>query len=335
MLSVLFAGSPECSVFALEEIARSHRVVAVLTNPPAARGRSTELVPTPVEAAARRLIEKGLIARGTPILTPTKITQDVRDAIALAKPDAMACFAYGKIFGPKTLALFPLGALNLHPSLLPRWRGCAPVPAAILARDAETGVTIQKMALEMDSGDILIQEKIPLDGRETAESLLDKAARIGAPLLAEALDSLERGTAVGIKQDEAKATYCAMLCKDDGEIDWNAKAVDIDARIRAFHPWPGAFTESGTQTLLIHAAHVYGGTPPDRADRTDRADRAGAATGAGSVLGIDRKEGILVQTGEGILALECLQWRTKKPLDWKSFMNGSRDFILAKLGTNA
>jgi methionyl-tRNA formyltransferase len=328
MLNVLFAGSPECSAIALEAVARSHRVVAVLTNPPAPQGRSLDLVPTPVEATARRLIAEGVIARGTPILAPAKITQDVRDAIAIAKPDAMACFAYGKIFGPKTLALFPLGALNLHPSLLPRWRGCAPVPAAILARDAETGVTIQKMALEMDSGDIVMQERIPLDGRETSQSLLDKAARIGAPLLAEALDRLERGAIVGVKQDESKATYCAMLRKDDGEIDWNEKAADIDARIRAFHPWPGAFTESGPQTLLIHGAHVFGGTPPDSAGAASR------ATGPGSVLGIDRKEGILVQTGEGILALECLQWRAKKPLDWKSFMNGSRDFIFAKLGKN-
>lgn len=329
MLNVLFAGSPDCAVPSLREIARAHRVVAVLTNPPAAQGRSGDLVPTPVEAEARRLIDEGVIAHGTPILTPAKITQDVRDAIALAKPDIMACFAYGKIFGPKTLALFPLGAINLHPSLLPRWRGCAPVPAAILARDRETGITIQKMALEMDAGDIIIQEKMPLDGRETAESLLAKAALIGAPLMVDALNRYEKGPVDGKKQNAEDATYCAMLCKDDGEIDWTSAAVDIDARIRAFHPWPGAFTESKAQILLIHAAHVFEGTHED-AEHGEMTHPVTAAPG--TVLGIDKKEGILVQTGEGILALECLQWRSKKPLDWKSFMNGSRDFIMAKLG---
>jgi len=323
MLDVLFAGSPECAVPSLEAVARSNRIVAVLTNPPARSGRSGTLVPTPVALAAERLIVAGIIPQGTPILTPEKITQDVRDAIAATKPEIMACFAYGKIFGPKTLALFPLGAVNLHPSLLPRWRGCAPVPAAILARDRETGISIQKMALEMDAGDIIIQHKIALDGTETAESLLARAAREGAPLLVEALSRFEHGPVPAVPQNGAEATYCAMLKKEDGEIDWNAAAADIDARIRAFHPWPGAFTSAGDSVLLVLEAAVFAGSAPETA----------VAPQPGTVLGIDKKAGILVQTGNGILALERLQWRTKKPLDWKSFLNGSRDFMTMTLGT--
>lgn len=344
MLNVLFAGTPECAVSSLEAVARKHRIVAVLTNPPAPHGRSKDLVPSPVHAEALRLIAEGVIEEGTPILTPEKITQDVRDAIAATKPDILVCFAFGKIFGPKTLALFPMGAVNLHPSLLPRWRGCAPVPAAIFARDAETGITVQKMALEMDSGDIIIQTRFPLDGTETADSLLERASVEGAPLLVEALDRLEAGTAEFAKQDGEKATYCSMLCKDDGEIDWNASAADIDAKVRAFTSWPGAFTNSGDQTLLVLKARVYSGSATDVASMNAASMNAASAEGAnsgkaavyapGTVVGIDKKEGILVQTGDGLLVLERLQWRTKKPLDWKSFLNGSRDFINSKLGKN-
>ena len=338
MLNVLFAGSPECAVPSLEAIARKHRIVAVLTNPSAPAGRSGEPVPTPVAQAAARLMQEGIIAPGTPILTPLKITQETRDAIAGTKPDIMACFAYGKIFGPKTLSLFPLGAINLHPSLLPRWRGCAPVPAAILARDRETGITIQKMSLGMDEGDIIVQTKITLDGTETADSLLARAARDGAPLLVDVLDRFEKGPVEAVPQNGADATYCAMLKKEDGKIRWTDSAADIDARIRAFSPWPGAFTAAGDKTLLILKAHVYTGDTTGAsfaAGTFASGDSASGASGVetpGKVAGVDKKEGILVQTGSGLLALECLQWRTKKALDWKSFLNGSRNFPGTILG---
>jgi methionyl-tRNA formyltransferase len=324
MLKVLFAGTPECAVPSLIALAHAQRVVAVLTNPPAPQGRSGEAVPSPVEQAARRLIAEGVLAPDTAILTPAKLNDAVRAQIAETKPDIMACFAYGKIFGPKTLSLFPLGAVNLHPSLLPRWRGCAPVPAAILAQDRETGITIQKMALEMDSGDIIIQTKIPLDGTETAESLLARAATEGAPLLVEAIARFERGTVEAMAQDASGATYCAMLRKEDGEIDWKAAAPEIDAKIRAYSPWPGAFTEAGGNILLIHKAQVYSPSPASP-------ELPGAAQ-PGAVIGIDKKAGILVQTGNGVLALETLQWRTKKTLDFKSFLNGTRNFPELILG---
>lgn len=343
MLRVLFAGTPDCAVPSLEGIARKHQIVAVLTNPPSAQGRSPVLVPTPVALAAERLKEQGLIAADTPILTPEKINDEVRAVIAGQKPDIMACFAFGKIFGPKTLALFPLGAINLHPSLLPRWRGCAPVPAAILARDRETGITIQKMALEMDAGDIILQKTIPLNGTETADELLEQTSREGAPMMVEALDHIEMETVCAVTQDAGMATYCAMIRKEEAEIDWNRSAHDIDAQIRAFTPWPGTFTPVGDQTLLILKAHVYAATADVATAGADTAAVAGTADPAnvasipalskpGTVIGIDKKEGILVQTGDGILTLERLQWRTRKPLDWKTFLNGSRDFINTELG---
>lgn len=323
MLNVLFAGSPDCAVPTLEAVARTHRVVAVLTNPPSAKGRSKEMQPTPVAEAAERLKDEGIISRDAPILTPEKLNQETRDAIAAAAPDVMACFAYGKIFGPKSLALFPKGALNLHPSLLPRWRGSTPVPAAILARDGETGITVQMMALGMDEGDILLQTHFPLKGDETAGGLLDRVAVEGAPLMVKALNELESGEAKPIPQT-GEATYCTTLKKEDGEIDWSRPAADIDALIRAFSPWPGAYTAAGDAVLIIHEARPAEGEtafgPPNSA-------------APGTVLGIDKQKGILLQTGEGLLALKTLQWRTKKVLDWKSFMNGSRDFVGTRLGT--
>lgn len=327
MLNVLFAGSPACSVPSLESVARRHRVVAVLTNPPAPVGRSREPVATPVALAAERLRAEGLIPADSPTLIPTKITDEVRAAIAARNPDAMACFAYGKIFGPKTLALFPRGALNVHPSLLPRWRGPSPVPAAILARDPKTGVSVQRMALEMDAGDILAREVIPLDGTETAESLLERAAEIGARLLADCLDLVEAGRDAGEPQRHEDATYCGVLAKEDGEIDWSLPAPEIDARIRAYHPWPGAFTRSGDSVLMILGARPYAGTPPASGAVND-----GAVAPPGTVLGSDKGAGILVQTGSGVLALTRLQWRTKQPLDWKSFLNGTRSFVGTALG---
>jgi len=319
MLKILFAGTPECAIPALEKAAQAHRIVGVLTNPPAASGRSGKEKPSPVALAARSLIERGLIADTAPILDPAKITQEVRDSIAALSPDLMVCFAYGKIFGEKTLSLFPLGAINIHPSLLPRWRGCAPVPAAILARDSETGVTIQKMALKMDSGDVLAVRRIPLSGSETAETLLSLSSQIAADLLVETLDSLEKAELNPVPQNDADATYCGMMRKEDGEIRWTDSAADIDARIRAFSPWPGTFTFAGDRMLLIHKAHPVPTT-----------EAQGPIPG--TVLAMDKQQGVLVQTGDGILALEILQWQTKKPLDWKSFMNGSRELAGTVLG---
>lgn len=320
MLRVLFAGTPECAVASLEQVARSHTVVAILTNPATVQGRSHKLIPSPVAQEAARLIAEGIIPTETPILTPEKITNEVREAIAATKPDILACFAFGKIFGPKTLALFPRGAVNVHPSLLPRWRGCAPIPAAILAKDSVTGITVQQMALEMDAGDILLSHTIELDGSETTDSLLLNAAEKGAHMLVQVLDGIEQNNLTPVPQDHTKASFSSMLCKEDGNIDWNGTAEDIDARIRAFSNWPGAWTKTNDKTLIILKARLYTG------------ERENTSSLPGTVIASNKTDGILVQTGKGIIALETLQWRTKKPLDWKSFLNGARDFLGTVLG---
>lgn len=317
-MRIVYAGSPDISAVPLEFLLQEgrHEVAAVLTNPPSMQGRSKELVPTPVALAAMKENEKRSPESQIPILTPERLNGPVRRYIESLHCDILVCFAYGKIFGPKFLSLFPKGGINLHPSLLPKYRGCAPVPAAILNRDEETGITVQRLAQEMDCGDILLQKKIALNGRETAQTLLDTASTMGGPMLSQVLCQIEDGTVKAVKQD-GNACYCTMLCKNDGCIDWNESALNIDARIRAFTPWPGAYTRVEKTVLRIHEAFVY--------DHSVQPEHQHLPNG--TVIGVDKARGILVKTGDGILVLTNLQWQSKKAMHWKDFLNGSKNFI--------
>ena len=221
------------------------------------------------------------------------------------------------------MALFPQGGINLHPSLLPKYRGCAPVPAAILNQEEETGITVQKLALEMDSGDVLLQVKIPLDFTETSESLLNDAANRGGELFYKVLCDIRDGKANGVPQDSSQATYCEMLKKEDGLIDWAKSAKEISAKIRAYYPWPSSFTVYKDLQLKIHRATVFQGEYSGEASSENSVP--------GTVLGLDKKSGILIQTGDGILAVENLQLQAKKAMDFKDFLNGNKDFIGSKL----
>lgn len=315
-MRVLFAGSPEIAVPAFAAVLRDHDVVGVLTNPEAPKGRGLREVRTPVAEAAADMIPEA------PILSFERLGAEAREAVAALKPDILAAFAYGRIFGPKFLALFPRGGVNVHPSLLPRYRGCAPIPWAILNRDPETGITVQRLALRMDSGAVLAREYVPLSGRETTETLTALMAERGADLLASVLQRLERGEAVEEEQDEARASYCSFFRKEDGRIDWTLGALDIDARIRAFHPWPGAFSELRGQRVNLLESEPFPEAPS--------AVAAGEPPEPGTVVQLDKSRGIMVQTGNGLLALRRLQLQTKKPLPFREFANGVRDIVGAR-----
>ncbi len=326
MLRILYAGTPDFAALPLPELAAEHTIAAVLTNPPALRGRNSGgLVPQPAPAAlaAEKLNAAAPEGRRITILAPEKLTEEVRDSISALRPDIMVCFSYGKIFGPKFLSLFPLGAVNLHPSLLPRYRGASPVQTAILNGDRESGITVQRMAREMDAGDILLQVPFSFGETETSGEALQRVGACGGALFLDVLRQIETGTLNPLPQDSSAATYCSLLKKEDGVINWNHTAAHIDAQIRAFSPWPGTFTTVRRQgkpdaLVHIHRASVY-------------PDSAGQLPPPGTVIGIDKKAGILVQTGKGVLALQVLQWKTKKSLPWKDFLNGSADFIQAVL----
>ena len=208
----------------------------------------------------------------------------------------------------------------MHPSLLPRHRGPAPIPAAILAGDVETGVTIQELALEMDAGGIIAQECIPLTGTETTASLGETVAPVGGRLLVDVLDRMERGEARAVPQDPARATYTRLVQKEDGRIEWREPAQTIDRMVRAYIPWPKAFTTWAGERLNILEA-----TPVDRS-ATDGEARPGR------VLRVDTENGVLVETGNGLLALRKLQLQSRKPLEWRSFLNGVDGFLGAVLG---
>jgi methionyl-tRNA formyltransferase len=326
-MRLLFAGSPEIAVPALEALTAPGmedvcEVVGVLTNADTPKGRRGTPEPTAVGTAAAALSaamrERGKSA--VTVLKPEKLDTEAREAVTALKPDLLVSFAYGRIFGPKFLGLFPLGGINIHPSLLPKYRGSTPIQAAILNRDAETGISIQRLALQMDAGDILAQERFPLTGRETAASLGGIAAHKSAALVTSLIRELAEGKTTGVPQNHAGAVYCHLLRKEDGRIDWNAGALEIDARIRAFTPWPLSLTRHGEADL-----YILEGRPREGEAASPPADPPG------TVLGVDKDRGILIQTGNGIFAAERLQYRTRKALDWRSFLNGVPGFTGSRL----
>jgi methionyl-tRNA formyltransferase len=330
-MRILFAGSPAIAVPVLETLAALSSAgdgfsLALLTNPDSPRGRSGKLEPTACALAAQQFHP------AIQVLKPEKLDGTVREQVKAIKPDLLVSFAYGKIFGPRFLALFPMGGINIHPSLLPKYRGPTPIPAAIINREAETGLSIQQLAPEMDSGDILIQEKVSLDGQETTASLSETMAKKAAELLPAVLSGIADGSLQGRPQDHSAATYCSLIAKEDGLINWEQSAVEIDARIRAFDPWPLSWTnhmtskESKKLELLILKAKVL------ENDTQFLIPHSSFLISPGQVLGKDNEKGILIQTGEGILAVSKLQYQTKKALEWKTFLNGARNFIGTRLG---
>lgn len=314
-MKVLFAGTPEIALPSLRAVAQAHEVTAVLTAPDRPVGRGRRMQASPVAECAVEL--------GLKVLRFEKLNGSAREEIAQLGSEILVCVAYGKIFGPKFLALFPRGGVNLHPSLLPKYRGPSPIVAALLAGDSLTGVSIQRLALEMDAGDILARSEIPLDGTETAASLTERAAKHGAELLVQTLNAIEAGNEQAEVQAHHQASYCGLVKKQDGLLNWDRSALELDRLVRAFSPWPGAFTIFDGKELKLHETAI-----PTELDQ----DVAMESTQAGKVLGVDNRHGILVQTGDGVLALRRLQLPGRKALDWATFLNGTPNFLGSVLG---
>ena len=267
---------------------------------------------------------------GLPVLQPERLGGDARHEVAALGAELLVCVAYGKFFGPKFLELFPAGSINLHPSLLPRYRGPAPIPAPILHGDKETGVTVQKVSQEMDAGDIFLQRRVTLSGTETSGQLVEQLGELGGEAVVEVVDQIEAGEARAVPQEEEAATYTQLLTKSDGEIDWNRSAVEIERAVRAYQPWPLAHTSFSGQRLNILGAEVV--EAAGEREGSAEAGEVAAQRGPGTVLRVDTGRGILVETGNGQLALTQLQLQSRKALSWDSFLNGVHDFIGAVLG---
>ncbi|GMO58421.1 MAG: methionyl-tRNA formyltransferase [Treponemataceae bacterium] len=333
-MNVLYAGSPEISAKLLKNLhtlsARPEsawKICAVLSNPPSLKGRHSLPTPTAVAEYAASC--------GLPVLVPEKLDEAAREAVRSFDAALLVCFSFGKIFGPKFLQLFPLGGINVHPSLLPKYRGATPAPSAILAGERESGVSIQKLALKMDSGNILAQQKIALektdtgDIAETTQTFLEKSVEVATGLLTNILDDAAKlgMLPAGSAQQEHDATYCSIFPKEAALIDWSHSALDISRKVRAFSPNPAAFTELDGVRFLVHKALPL---PDDQGS-------ADSVALCGTILRIDQKCGILVKCGDGggTLALQIVQKQGKKMLDFKDFVNGNAQLIGKRLGVKA
>ena len=311
-MRILFAGSPDFAVPSLVSLHEEHPITAVLTNPdkPAGRGKQPEATPVKTQA----------LALGLPVLQPQSFDPPVLERVGALGAELLVVVAFGRILKKDFLDLFPRGGVNVHASLLPKYRGPSPITAAILSGERETGVTVQKLAVKMDAGDILGVRILRLTGRETTGSLSDTLARTGAELLAAAVKEIEQGRSNPLRQNEEEATYCRLVSKQDGRIDWTADVHTIECMIRAYDPWPRAYSFYNGRRLNLLSGGVY----PESIDTMGKKQ--------GLVLATDNRYGILVNAGGGVLYVSGLQLQAKKPLDWRSFLNGQQDFVGAQLG---
>jgi methionyl-tRNA formyltransferase len=301
---VVFFGTPEFAVPTLEALLASrHRVEAVVTQPDRPRGRGQKLAAPPVKQLAAR--------QGLPVLQPERLRDEAfLEQMRRLAPDLGVVAAYGKILPVTLLAIPARGMLNVHASILPRWRGASPVQHAVMAGDAETGVTIMRVVEALDAGAMLARASRPIGPEETAGEVEAALASMGGALLARTLDALEKGPVPEEPQDEALATYAPRLTRQDGAIDWGQPAGTLHDRIRGLHPWPGAFTFLGGQRLLVRAARVA--QPGDV--------ETGAFPGTVVHAGGDR---LVVAAGEGsALCLHEVQLEGRRAMSARELLAG-------------
>ena len=294
-------GTPDFSVGALKALAENgYEIAGVVTQPDKPRGRGKASAMTPVKEAALEL--------GLTVYQPSRVReQSFMDTVRALNPDVIVVSAFGQIIPKALLELPRYGCVNIHASLLPKYRGAAPIQWAVMDGEPVSGVTIMQMDEGLDTGDMLAKTEVPLEPDETGGSLFDKLSRAGADLLIRTLPALEQGTLTPEKQPlESPTAYARMIRKEDGRIDWNLEAEAIERRIRGLNPWPSAYTELTGKILKIWRAEVL----PKESGQTP-----GTVTEAG-------KGGFCVQTGKGVLRLLEVQLEGKKRMDAQAFLRG-------------
>ncbi len=298
---IVFMGSPDFSTATLQSLAKYYNVVGVVTQPDRPAGRGRKLASPPVKTLALKL--------GLPFIQPERL----RESAAMTQlqgwnPDLIVVAAFGQLLLPEVLDLPAHGCLNIHASLLPRWRGAAPINAAILAGDHESGITLMQMDPGLDTGPIIRQRAIPISSDETAGSLFVKLAQLGADFLIESLPAYLRGELSPHPQDASLSTFAPMLKKSDGKLDFNQPAEDLARRVRAFNPWPGTYILWGGKPLKIHRAQAINVT----------SHRTG---------GFIIFEGFpAIGTSEGLLILNHVQPAGKSAMPGKTFLRGARNW---------
>lgn len=299
-MKVVFMGTPDFAVGTLEAIIEAgHDVRAVITQPDKPKGRGKEMSMPPVKETALKY--------NIPVVQPVKVrTKEFIDEVKSFEADVIVVVAFGRILVPEIINMPKYGCINVHASLLPKYRGAAPIQCAVVNGDKESGVTTMLMNEGLDTGDILLQEVVTLAENETGGSLFDKLACVGASLLVKTLEGLERGEITPVAQDDAKATHVAMIKKEDGRIDFNKSAYEIECLVRGFNPWPSAYTFLNGKMLKVWSASVsqqeYEGTPGQIVELT--------------------KDAIVVKTKDKALLIKELQLEGKKRMPADAFLRG-------------
>lgn len=304
-LRIIFAGTPDFAARHLDALLSSqHQVVGVFTQPDRPAGRGKKLMPGPVKVLAE---EKGI-----PVFQPATLRKaENQQLVADLNADVMVVVAYGLILPQAVLDMPHLGCVNVHGSLLPRWRGAAPIQRSLWAGDAETGVTIMQMDIGLDTGDMLYKLSCPIEAEDTSGTLYDKLAGLGPKGLLDTLQQLAHGTAKPEVQDEALVTYAEKLSKEEARINWSLSAAQLERCIRAFNPWPMSWLEIDGQPLKVWRASVI----------STQANSAPGTIVAAS------KQGIQVATADGILNLEELQPAGKKAMKAQDLLNSRREWF--------
>ena len=311
-LRVVYMGTPDFAVPALRALAASrHQVVGVVTNPDRPVGRGHKVLGSPVKQAA--------LALGLPIAQPKSLrSPESLEVLSAWRPELIVVAAYGKLLPPSVLGLAPLGCVNIHASLLPRYRGAAPIQWCIARGERVSGVTIMQMEQGLDTGPMLLKGQVSVEDEDTGQSLHDKLAPLGAQLLMEAVEGLIRGELRPEVQDHEAATWAPMLRREDGELDWTRPAPQLHDQIRGFWPWPGAYTtwvdpQGQAQLLKIHRARVV--------PASEQPDASGQLPGR-VVAASAAQDRLWVACGQGTLALELLQAPGRRVMSARDLLNG-------------
>ncbi|MHA6673228.1 methionyl-tRNA formyltransferase [Enterobacter mori] len=305
-LRIIFAGTPDFAARHLDALLSSgHKVVGVFTQPDRPAGRGKKLMPSPVKVLAEE--------HGLPIYQPASLRpQENQQLVADLNADVMVVVAYGLILPKAVLDMPRLGCVNVHGSLLPRWRGAAPIQRSLWAGDAETGVTIMKMDVGLDTGDMLFKLACPITNEDTSATLYDKLADLGPQGLIETLQQLADNTATPEVQDEALVTYAEKLSKEEAQLDWSLSAAQLERCIRAFNPWPMSWIMIDDQPVKVWKASVIDGVTSEE---------------PGTIIEAS-KQGIQVATAKGILNLESLQPAGKKAMSAQDLLNSRREWFI-------
>lgn len=304
-MRIVFFGTPKIATATLRELNKKHEVVAVVTQPDTPKKRSNKLIPSDIALEAQNL--------NLPVIKQHNLDENFNNKIRELSADIAVVFAFGVILKKELLEIPRLGFINIHPSLLPKYRGCSPITTAILNGENESGITVQKVSLKIDSGDILSQEKFNITDKDNSISIEEKVTDLSSKLILKTLDMLQNSTITPIAQDNDKSTYCRTYKKEDGLIDWNKPAKVILNQIRAFVNWPGSYTFLNDVKITVGNAEISDCIQNGELDKFQN----------GEVAYCDKNNGIIVKCNHSSLKILAIQRQGKKMLNWKDFLNGN------------